>query len=69
MARRQRSLYRFDEGTRAELLELQWWKYTYADFPKIDPTDINLCITAIEAGVQSGEIAEFKPDNIKVSRR
>ena len=58
--------FRFDEETRGRLLELEWWKYNYADFPAVDPTDIGAFIAGLEKGIQAGDVIEFKPPMIKI---
>ena len=51
--------YRFDEKTIAELLELQWWRYSLADFGNIDWSDVDSAVGKIRCKIKSGEAKPF----------
>lgn len=54
--------YRFPQAIIEQLLELKWWKYGYADFTTVLPTDdIQTFIDKVKALEKSGQLKEFKP--------
>lgn len=59
--------FRFDEKTIERLLELQWWKYNYADFSNLDSRNIDGFIDGLSEMIQRKEIFEFNPKRIKIA--
>lgn len=60
--------YRFDDRLILKLLESQWWKYHYCDFPQVDPSRIDEFLDELSESVASGKVQEFKPESIEVAR-
>lgn len=59
--------YRFDDKMIEKLLQLQWWRYNYCDFPKHDPNDIQGFIDRMEESIEARKIQEFSPGRVNVA--
>jgi acetyltransferase-like isoleucine patch superfamily enzyme len=53
--------YRFDENTIADLLELQWWQYSFTDFEIKGDIPIREFIEYIKQSVADGTLTPFNP--------
>lgn len=59
--------YRFSDEIVEKLKALQWWKYNYADLPKVDPQDVVRFIDVTEDMIASGQIKDFNPGKYNVA--
>ena len=53
--------YRFPEELINDLLEFRWWRFNFADFPKLDVTNTECALRQLKKMAEDGDISPYFP--------
>lgn len=57
---------RFPEPLVSKLLEVEWWKYCFADFEGLDFTQPEIFISELNSKIRAGDIIEWQPRTLRL---